>query len=195
MDVRTATTGTIPSDRPLLPVPPPGTYAVPDPDNPDVITLWRSTGTALTPGPPGNAGPPYPPRTPATMPCPERTAARRRWYACRNWPWKTAVVDAIRADPLAAAPSGSPSSSPPTSGPGPARRAATPTGQEAADRAARALVAAALAADGWSYARIADRLDVARFTAWRWARIAARDGDRLQALVLDAALDDTACRP
>lgn len=194
MDVRTATTGTIPSDRPLLPIPPPGTYAVPDPDNPDVITLWRSTGTALTPGPPGNAGPPYPPRTPATMPCPERTAARRRWYACRNWPWKTAVVDAIRADPLAAALRFA-ELVPAHEGPRPRPPRRDTHRQEAADRAARALVAAALAADGWSYARIADRLDVARFTAWRWARIAARDGDRLQALVLDAALDDTACRP
>ncbi|MFJ3094640.1 helix-turn-helix domain-containing protein [Streptomyces hydrogenans] len=197
MEAETATAGPPVPDRPQLPTPPLGTYAVPDPDDPDVITLWRSTGTSLTPWPPGQRWAPYPPRTSAAMPRPERVAARTRWYASRYWPWKRAVVNAILADPQRAArrfadlvPDGE--------RPAPRVEPLDSRRQEAADRAARAdwaaraLIAATLISRGWSYSRVASRLGVARSTAWRWARIAAEDADRLQALVLGAALDDAA---
>lgn len=81
---------------------PDGTYAVPDPGNPAVVTLWRIAGAQMTAWPPGRRWAPVPPPAPELR-GPRRAAWREHWYDTVYWPWKAAVLDAIAADPGRAA--------------------------------------------------------------------------------------------
>lgn len=142
--------------RPQLPTLPPGRYAVPDPDHPDVTTFWWVPEEGgLKAWPPGRRWAPLPPNTPA-LPAPERAARRERWYAAHYWPWKRAVVDAILTDLEGARARFDrlvPEDERPPQQP--------PRGQRAREYEARALAAAALSWAGASTRQVAAALDVA----------------------------------
>ncbi|MCC3654747.1 helix-turn-helix domain-containing protein [Streptomyces sp. S07_1.15] len=89
--------------RPVLPRLPDGTYAVQDPHDPEVTTLWRVDGGALHPWPLRQRWAPRPPKADPDVPPEERRARRERWYAEVYWPWKLAVAEEIRRAPLTAA--------------------------------------------------------------------------------------------
>ncbi|MFJ9149139.1 helix-turn-helix domain-containing protein [Streptomyces sp. NPDC102270] len=89
--------------RPVVPRLPDGTYAVRDPHDPDVTTLWRVDGGKLHPWPLRQRWAPRPPKADPSAPPEERRARRERWYAEVYWPWKVAVAEEIRRAPLTAA--------------------------------------------------------------------------------------------
>ncbi|MFF0164046.1 helix-turn-helix domain-containing protein [Streptomyces sp. NPDC005263] len=89
--------------RPVVPRLPDGTYAVRDPHDPDVTTLWRVNAGKLHPWPLRQRWAPRPPKSDMSLPPEERRARRERWYAEIYWPWKVAVAKEIRRAPLAAA--------------------------------------------------------------------------------------------
>jgi hypothetical protein len=89
--------------RPAVPRLPDGTYAVHDPHDPEVTTLWRVDRGALHPWPLRQRWAPRPPKADPTVPPEERRARRERWYAEVYWPWKVAVAEEIRRAPLTAA--------------------------------------------------------------------------------------------
>ncbi|MFJ9101126.1 hypothetical protein ACIRJM_21970 [Streptomyces sp. NPDC102405] len=88
--------------RPVLPRLPDGTYAVRDPHDPEVTTLWRVDGGTLHPWPLRQRWAPRPPKADPSVPPEERRARRERWYAEVYWPWKLAVAEGIRRAPLTA---------------------------------------------------------------------------------------------
>lgn len=83
---------------------PDGYYAVPDPDKPDQLTLWRAADGRIEPSP--NAaiyGPVLLKRdVPAGLPKPERARWIANWFETVQRPWRQAVRVAIAADPEAA---------------------------------------------------------------------------------------------
>ncbi|CAD12007.1 putative DNA-binding protein (plasmid) [Streptomyces coelicolor A3(2)] len=89
--------------RPAVPRLPDGTYAVPDPHDPEVTTLWRVTGGGLHPWPLRQRWAPRPPAADPDIQPEERRAHRERWYAEVYWPWKAAVAEEIRRVPRTAA--------------------------------------------------------------------------------------------
>lgn len=83
---------------------PDGTYATPDPDQPDdVTTLWVVHDGKLSAWPRGHRWAPLPPRAPEDLTPAERAEWRQRWYDRTYFPWKDRVIDAIAADLVAAA--------------------------------------------------------------------------------------------
>jgi hypothetical protein len=89
--------------RPVVPRLPDGTYAVRDPHDPEVTTLWRVDRGELHPWPLRQRWAPRPPKADPGVPPEERRARRERWYAEVYWPWKVAVAEEIRRAPLTAA--------------------------------------------------------------------------------------------
>ncbi|MEU3855283.1 hypothetical protein [Streptomyces sp. NPDC029554] len=89
--------------RPVVPRLPDGTYAVCDPHDPEVTTLWRVDGGELHPWPLRQRWAPRPPKADPAVPPEERRARRERWYAEVYWPWKVAVAEEIRRAPLTTA--------------------------------------------------------------------------------------------
>jgi hypothetical protein len=77
---------------------PDGTYGVPDPDHPHVMTLWWVHKGKLKTWPKGVRYAPFPPKTPADLIRAERGEWRTAWYDSVYWVWKHAVIDAIAAD-------------------------------------------------------------------------------------------------
>ncbi|WP_225629595.1 helix-turn-helix domain-containing protein [Streptomyces werraensis] len=89
--------------RPVVPRLPDGTYAVRDPHDPEVTTLWRVDGGELHPWPLRQRWAPRPPKADPAVPPEERRDRRERWYAEVYWPWKVAVAEEIRRAPRTAA--------------------------------------------------------------------------------------------
>ncbi len=89
--------------RPVIPRLPDGTYAVRDPHDPAVTTLWRVDRGTLHPWPLRQRWAPRPPKADPGLTPEERRARRERWYAEVYWPWKRAVAEEIRRTPLTAA--------------------------------------------------------------------------------------------
>ncbi|MFJ7069877.1 helix-turn-helix domain-containing protein [Streptomyces sp. NPDC101115] len=164
--------------RPAVPHLPDGTYAVRDPHNPHVTTLWRVARGELFPWPLRQRWAPRPPKT--DLPPDERRACRERWYAEVYWPWKVAVAEEIRRTPLAAA-SLFDQLVPEHERPQAVfagLSAGLPTREEL-DEAERQeeqahqdhlRTVAALVAAGLSYRRIARAFKVSTSTAWQWAQ-------------------------
>lgn len=143
---------------------PDGTYGVPDPDDPAVITLWQVRKGNMSAWPPGQRWAPFPPTPPEGLHGSERAAWREYWYDAVYWPWKAAVVDAITADPDTAAarfaeqvPEGQRPAPPPAPKPRP-----KPVGQRRQE-----LEAAALYHWGRTVDEVAHALDLPKTTAWR----------------------------
>lgn len=159
--------------RPSVPRPPDGTYGVPDPDAPDVLTLWQVSGGQVQPWPHGQRWAPRPPRTAQGLSPGERRTHRERWYASVYWPWKTAVVRAI-VDDLDAAASrfedAVPEDARPVVRPPYADRRAAERAEERALLRHRMRAAAAMHLAGLPYVNIGRAFNVASSTAWRWAR-------------------------
>ncbi|MEU4469421.1 hypothetical protein AB0G20_37985 [Streptomyces sp. NPDC024017] len=65
--------------RPVVPRLPGGTYAVRDPHDPEVTTLWRVDGGELFPWPLRQRCAPRPPKADTSLPPEERRARRERW--------------------------------------------------------------------------------------------------------------------
>lgn len=166
--------------RPAIPRPPDGAYAVPDPQDPAVTTLWRVAYGELHAWPPRRRWAPRPPKADPALTPEERRARRERWYAEVYWPWKFAVAEEIRRAPEAAAAlferlvpeherpdvwlsallEGRPT-----------REELDQAGQEAErEHRNHLLGVAALAAAGLPYRHIARALRVSPWTAWQWAR-------------------------
>jgi hypothetical protein len=81
---------------------PAGYYAVPDPNNPDVITYWRRTSTSLAAWPAkARYGPPLPRRSELPPPGPERDAFVKAWHATSR-AYLDQIVAAITAEIVAA---------------------------------------------------------------------------------------------
>ncbi|MFE0726280.1 hypothetical protein ACFW4M_32885 [Streptomyces sp. NPDC058794] len=177
--------------RPVVPRLPDGTYAVRDPHDPEVTTLWRVDGGELRPWPLRQRWAPRPPKADPTAPPEERRARRERWYAEVYWPWKVAVAEEIRRAPRTAADlferlvpeherpravfaailDGHPTRE---------ELDAMERQEEKADRDHLRTVAA-LAAAGLPYRHIARAFKVSTWTAWTWAQRGAelwqRQGD------------------
>ncbi|MGK5529346.1 DUF6011 domain-containing protein [Streptomyces sp. URMC 129] len=81
---------------------PPGYYAVPDPDRPDLMTYWRATGPRLAPWPTGaHHGPP--PLLKRDRPAdPDAADTWRRAWAKSYADWLGRVRKALAADPAGA---------------------------------------------------------------------------------------------
>jgi len=77
---------------------PDGNYGTPDPDQPDVMTLWLIRRGNMSAWPKGVRYAPFPPRTPAHLKGRARAEWRSDWYADVYWEWKDRVVAAIAAD-------------------------------------------------------------------------------------------------
>lgn len=166
--------------RPAVPRLPDGAYAVPDPQDPAVTTLWRVAHGELHPWPPRRRWAPRPPTQDPALTPEERRARRERWYAEVYWPWKLAVAEEIRRAPatasalferlvpeherpdvwLSALLEGRPT------------REELDQADQEAEREHRnhLLGVAALAAAGLPYRHIARALRVSPWTAWQWAR-------------------------
>ncbi|MFE7619035.1 helix-turn-helix domain-containing protein [Streptomyces sp. NPDC057496] len=166
--------------RPVVPRLPDGTYAVRDPHDPEVITLWRVAAGVLHPWPLRQRWAPRPPAADRSLPPEARRARRERWYREVYWPWKIAVAEEIRRAPLAAADLFDrlvPEHERPR-----AVFAALPGGhptreeldeeerqEERVDRD-HLRVVAVLVAVGLPYRHIARAFRVSSSTAWRWAQ-------------------------
>jgi len=159
--------------RPSVPRPPDGTYGVPDPDAPDVLTLWQVSGGQVQAWPPGQRWAPRPPRTAQGLSPGERRAHRERWYASTYWPWKTAVVHAIVDDPQTAAArfeEAVPEDARPVLRPPYAVRRAAERDEERALLRDQKRAVAVMHLAGLPYVNIGRAFGVAASTAWRWAR-------------------------
>lgn len=161
-----------------------GTYATPDPLNPDRVTLWWFINRRMIPWPHGQRWAPGPPVPPGDLTRKERAEWRQEWYEEHYFPWKDRVVDAIAADPLTAAelfnelvsPADRPTLADLTR-PKPERKPKRHIRQAtygAAIRKAKrdkptreAFIAASLARSGMTLDRIALVLDIPKTTAWR----------------------------
>ncbi|PZT74492.1 MULTISPECIES: hypothetical protein [unclassified Streptomyces] len=187
--------------RPKLPTLPDGTYAVPDPDDPDTLTLWKVTAGSLDAWPPRRRWAPRMPPPPAGLSPGERREHRERWYAAVYWPWKVAVAASIADDPGRAADrfrDAVPAEEKPDAV---LRRALAELGfpygadarsyaeqcaQEQRERvdAARTMVAA-----GFSLSTVGRLLRVSKSTVWHWARDGRHDaGQPVTAESVAAAL-------
>lgn len=82
---------------------PDGHYAVPSPDDPQRLTLWRVSAGRLLDWPDGTRWRPLPPPPPPDMPKADRRAWRQGWYDNVYCGWKAVVIGAIAADPDLAA--------------------------------------------------------------------------------------------
>jgi hypothetical protein len=83
---------------------PDGYYAVPDPRNTDVITLWRAANGKVTTSP---VGAKYGPvllnsAIPAHLYGPARKRFIYNWFNTVQQPWNAAILATIAADPEAA---------------------------------------------------------------------------------------------
>ncbi|MGA5492566.1 hypothetical protein ACPCTG_32760 [Streptomyces pseudogriseolus] len=203
--------------RPAVPRLPDGAYAVPDPQDPAVTTLWRVAYGELRPWPPRRRWAPRPPKADPSLTAEERRARRERWYAEVYWPWKLAVVEEIRRAPQAAADLFErlvPEHERPDAWLSalleghPTREELDQVERQADDehrdrlRGVAALAAAALAAAGLPYRHIARALRISPWTAWQWARRGAElwqkeDGPEALTAALAALppLDDLKVRP
>lgn len=87
-----------PLSRPGIPD---GYYAVPDPDNADVLTLWRVVNDNVKASPPkAKWGPALFTRdVPKGLSKPDRDEWVRDWFRCVRYPWDEAIRAAIAADP------------------------------------------------------------------------------------------------
>lgn len=84
--------------RPVMPPLPDGSYGVPDPNDPDVMTLWHVQDGKRRAWPPGRRWAPRPPsRDPVALPG-EHREARERWYLDVYWSWVRAVHEEILRD-------------------------------------------------------------------------------------------------
>jgi hypothetical protein len=82
---------------------PDGYYAVPDPNDPAVLTAWRAVNGHLKPAPVGAKwGPVLYKRDVAGMSPLDRQRYVSAWFNDVRWPWDRAVRAAIVADPEAA---------------------------------------------------------------------------------------------
>ncbi|MFD1547709.1 hypothetical protein [Nonomuraea guangzhouensis] len=157
---------------------------MPDPDDPDVVTLWWATSRRFSAWPLGHRWAPFPPPAPAGLDPAERGAWRQEWYDRVYFPWKERVIDAIADDPAAAAalfdervpPADRPTvdalpRSRPSVFPRRRKRRSAPGGGKLAarrDKAAReAFLAASLDDEGSTVDGIASALGLPRTTAWR----------------------------
>ncbi|MGA5552640.1 hypothetical protein [Streptomyces pseudogriseolus] len=166
--------------RPAVPRLPDGAYAVPDPQDPAVTTLWRVAYGELRPWPPRRRWAPRPPKADPGLTAEERRARRERWYAEVYWPWKLAVVEEIRRAPQAAADLFKrlvPEHERPDAWLSalleghPTREELDQVERRADDEHRDPLRGvAALAAAGLPYRHIARALRVSPWTAWQWAR-------------------------
>lgn len=77
---------------------PDGTYGVPDPDRPHVMTLWWIHKGNMTAWPKGVRYAPSLPGRPAGMSMAERRVWRDDWYANVYFVWRDEVIAAIVAD-------------------------------------------------------------------------------------------------
>lgn len=166
--------------RPAVPRLPDGAYAVPDPQDPAVTTLWRVAYGELRPWPPRRRWAPRPPKADPGLTVEERRARRERWYAEVYWPWKLAVVEEIRRAPESAAALFErmvPEHERPDAWLSalleghPTREELDQVERRAEDEHRNRLRGvAALAAVGLPYRHIARALRVSPWTAWQWAR-------------------------
>ena len=88
--------------RPVVPSLPDGSYGVPDPGDPDVMTLWHVQDGKRRAWPPGRRWAPRPPRRDPIAPPSDHRETRERWYLDVYWPWVRAVHEEILRDPAAA---------------------------------------------------------------------------------------------
>lgn len=166
--------------RPVIPPLPDGAYAVRDPHDSTVTTLWRVAYGELHPWPPRRRWAPRPPKADPGLLPEERRARRERWYAEVYWPWKAAVAEEIRHAPrpaadlferlvpederpdvwLSAVLAGRPT------------RTELDEAERLADHTAQNQLrtVAALAAAGLPYRHIARAFRVSPSTAWTWAQ-------------------------
>ncbi|MGA5606199.1 helix-turn-helix domain-containing protein [Streptomyces griseoincarnatus] len=166
--------------RPAVPRLPDGAYAVPDPQDPAVTTLWRVAYGELRPWPPRRRWAPRPPKADPSLTAEERRARRERWYAEVYWPWKLTVVEEIRRAPQAAADLFErlvPEHDRPDAWLSalleghPTREELDQVERQADDEHRdRLRTVAALAAAGLPYRHIARALRISPWTAWQWAR-------------------------
>lgn len=153
-----------------------GTFAVPDPDDPDRMTFWTAGGGRLNPWPDGMRWAPLPPKFDRSDP--DRKQQVDDFYAEVYHPWKRRVIDAINADREAATerfqefhgnvelppvPVRSPRA--PRSG---RRRSANDEVQRR--RIEEQLLTAILRNAGQSYGQVADLLGIPKTTAYRRER-------------------------
>lgn len=80
---------------------PDGYYAVPDPGNAEVLTLWRVVNDHVKASPPKALWGPvlYRRDVPKGLSTPDRAAWIRDWFQRVRFPWDEAVRAAIAADP------------------------------------------------------------------------------------------------
>lgn len=83
---------------------PDGYYAVPDPDNPERLTLWHVDGDHLVASPTSAHYGPVLHRkdVPAGLSKPDKSRWVANWFETVQRPWRVAVHAAIAADPNAA---------------------------------------------------------------------------------------------
>jgi hypothetical protein len=162
---------------------PNGTYAVPDPDKPGIITLWLVRAGNLSAWPRDQRWAPFPPRAPEGLTREEKAAWRQDWYDDVYFPWKDRVIAAIAADPeLASRRFDDLVTESERPGPDdfrPRRRKPSPSYRSSGifpssgkkrkrdKEAEQAFRAATLADAGMPVRRVADILEISRMTAWR----------------------------
>ncbi|MFE9783653.1 hypothetical protein ACFYPA_36610 [Streptomyces sp. NPDC005775] len=166
--------------RPDVPAIPDGTYAAPDPRDPDTCTLWQVTGGELHAWPPRRRWAPTMPKPPAGLSTEERREQRNHWYAAVYWPWKQAVAAAILAD-LNHAADRFEQTVPEEERPDAVLRRAlahldlprvssSHTDRVDQEQRGRARTAHVMVTAGLSYAAVARVFRVSKSTAWHWAR-------------------------
>lgn len=176
---------------------PDGFYAVPSPSDPAILTLWRVQDGRLKDWPDVARWRPMPPPYPDTdtLPKADRRAWRQEWYDRQYFPWKSAVIEAIRRDPVwaasrFAAEHGQVALPPPPtySGRRIRRRPPQPRNPSPAvrRRAIETLMASALRSAGMTHRQVADCMGVPTMTAYRRASSAV-DRPAAAASLLDRA--------
>lgn len=179
-----------------------GFYATPDPDQPDVMTLWIARAGSLRDWPAGERWRPLKPSYPDHLATrEERQEWAANWYEQVYFPWRQAVREAIEANPQGAVEAfralhpdavmpPKPTRRVPDSWPVPRRR--KPVTAEEKRLAEERTIATALHMAGLSYAEIAETLNVPKTTAFRRVQLgmeAIGDGDPVSRVILSLSVE------